>query len=474
MIRKPAVAGAFYPADPATLAADVDAMLRDAARADREIAGTGSGQVPRAVIVPHAGYVYSGSTAALAYARLAAIDPKTISKVVIVGPTHRVAVHGLAYSSASAFATPLGQLPAWPDTANALMALPFVHRHDETHRDEHAIEVQFPFLQRLFGEVPVVPLNAGLATGDQVADVLEVLDSPGTLIVISSDLSHYLPYDVANQIDAETIGQILQLAGPLDHEQACGATPINGILELARRRGWTPVLLGACNSGDGVGDKQRVVGYCAVEFVDSAIGERIETTADDVAKPLPDEAGPVLLALARNAVTDALDGHKPRKADLAEPWASGHFGTFVTLTQAGPDGHHDLRGCIGTLSDSRSLTESVPSNALTAAFRDPRFPPLSATELADTRFEVSVLSAAEPMDVHSEAEALAALRPGIDGVILSDGRHSATFLPQVWEELPDPKEFLAHLKAKAGIPVRHWGPNTRLQRYTVQAFVEGE
>jgi len=462
MIRKPAVAGAFYPADPATLAADVDAMLRDAARADAEVAGVGSDQVPRAVIVPHAGYVYSGSTAALAYARLAAIDPKTISKVVIVGPTHRVAVHGLAYSGASAFATPLGQLPAWPDTADTLMALPFVARHDETHRDEHAIEVQFPFLQRLFGDVPVVPLNAGLATGEQVADVLEVLDSPGTLIVISSDLSHYLPYDVANEVDAQTIGQILQLAGPLDHEQACGATPINGILELARRRGWTPVLLGACNSGDGVGDKQRVVGYCAVEFVDAT------------ANPLPDAAGPVLLALARGAVSDALDGHKPRHVALSEPWASGHFGTFVTLTQAGPDGHHDLRGCIGTLSDSRPLTESVPGNAITAAFRDPRFPPLAATELADTRFEVSVLSAAEPLDVHSEAEALAALRPGIDGVILSDGAHSATFLPQVWEELPDPKEFLAHLKAKAGIPVRHWGPNTRLQRYTVQAFVEGE
>ncbi len=181
---------------------------------------------------------------------------------------------------------------------------------------------------------------------------------------------------------------------------------------------------------------------------------------------LPDDAGPVLLAAARAAIADALGAVAPPPPPWPG-WADTVLGTFVTLTQDGA-----LRGCIGTLVEHLPLREGVAANAVRAAQHDPRFPPLTAAELPRTRVEVSVLSQAEPMEVGSESDALAALRPGVDGVILSAGRRQATFLPQVWDQLPDPRTFLAHLRRKAGLAADYWGPDVRLSRYTVQAWEE--
>ncbi|MCL2849605.1 MAG: AmmeMemoRadiSam system protein B [Micrococcales bacterium] len=257
-VRPPAVAGSFYPADPDVLRDQVDQFL---AQAPAPAPGAAR---PGALIVPHAGYVYSGSTAALAYRLVAGA---CVDKVVLVGPTHRVAVRGVALPTVHAFATPLGTMRVWPGAQNALADVPWVVVHAATHRDEHAVEVQLPFLQQVLGDVDIVPLNAGAATADQVADVIEALwDSPDTLVVISSDLSHYLPYDEARTRDEATLAQVMALDGQLDHQQACGATPVNGMLEVARRRGLVPRLLGACSSGDTAGDRARVVGYCAVAF----------------------------------------------------------------------------------------------------------------------------------------------------------------------------------------------------------------
>ncbi len=260
-LREPAVAGAFYPGDPEVLRVTVDRLL---AEAPSPSAGT---PVPRAVIVPHAGYVYSGSTAALAYARVAR-GRDVIRRVVVIGPTHRVPVRGVALPGADGFRTPLGVVSvaeAWAE--DRLTGVPAVCVFAETHRWEHSVEVQLPFLQRALGDVEVVPLLAGDATGDEVADVLDALGGGSeTLVVISSDLSHYLPYDEARRVDAGTIAQISALDGPLDHLQACGATPVNGLLVAARRHGLRPELLGACSSGDTAGDRLRVVGYSAFAF----------------------------------------------------------------------------------------------------------------------------------------------------------------------------------------------------------------
>ncbi|GEN80208.1 AmmeMemoRadiSam system protein B [Actinotalea fermentans] len=260
VVREPAVAGRFYPADPVELRATVDALL------DEVPAPPPDAPVPRAVIVPHAGYVYSGSTAALAYARVAR-GRGTLRRVVVVGPTHRVPVRGVALPGADVFRTPLGDVPvphAWAQ--ERLADVPATGVAPQVHRHEHSVEVQLPFLQRVLDDVDVVPLLAGDALGEEVADVLESLWDDRTLVVASSDLSHYLTYDEARRVDAGTIAQITELDAPLDHLQACGATPVNGLLVAARRRGLRPILLGACSSGDTAGDRSRVVGYCSFAF----------------------------------------------------------------------------------------------------------------------------------------------------------------------------------------------------------------
>ena len=262
-VRPAAVAGMFYPAAPAALAADVRAHLAGAAARPAETAAT-----PKALIAPHAGYVYSGRIAAAAYAQLEAARG-TIRRVVLFGPAHRVPVRGLALPTARAFATPLGTVTVDRQAAIAVLALPQVCENDAAHASEHSLEVQLPFLQAALGEFSIVPLVVGDATPEDVADVIDLLwGSPETLFVVSSDLSHYHRYAEAREMDRATADAVLALSATLDHEQACGATPINGLLLAARRHGLRPELLDLRNSGDTAGDKSRVVGYASFAFTE--------------------------------------------------------------------------------------------------------------------------------------------------------------------------------------------------------------
>ncbi len=261
MTRPPAVAGAFYPGNPATLAATVDHLLA-------ETPATASEQ-PKALIVPHAGYIYSGSTAAMAYATLAPWR-STIRRVILLGPTHRVAVDGIALPKTTAFATPLGSIPLDTTAIAQLSELPQIVVSDRVHAEEHSLEVHLPFLQRILDDFTLVPLAVGHATPQAVAEVLDLLwGGPETLIVISSDLSHFLPYGAANQVDRDTCEHILQLDAHIRPEQACGACPVNGLLLAAQQRGLIPQLIHRCNSGDTAGDRQRVVGYAAFAFTEA-------------------------------------------------------------------------------------------------------------------------------------------------------------------------------------------------------------
>jgi AmmeMemoRadiSam system protein B len=255
-IRQAAVAGAFYPGDTQTLVHNIQAFLH-AALADTEQS------TPKAIIVPHAGYIYSGQTAAMAYAQLLAAR-SIIKRVILLGPVHRVAVRGLALADVDRFATPLGEIEIDQEAIAALSALPQVVHSPAAHAQEHSLEVQLPFLQRVLDDFKLVPLAVGDATPAEVAAVLELLwGGPETLIVISSDLSHYLPYRLAQQIDDETIAHILALQPCLTHQQACGGTAVNGLLVAAKHHQLQVKLLDACNSGDTAGDKERVVGYAA-------------------------------------------------------------------------------------------------------------------------------------------------------------------------------------------------------------------
>lgn len=445
--RPAAVAGMFYPEDPTELKRTLADLLGHARAFELN-------QTPKALIVPHAGYIYSGPIAANAYAQIAGLRGR-IRKVVLLGPTHRVAVRGLALPDADRFATPLGAVSLDQDAMRSLANLPQVSRSAAAHQFEHSLEVQLPFLQQVLGDFQLLPLAVGDASAEEVAEVLErVWGGDETLIVISSDLSHFLPDALARQIDRKTADAIAAMNPHLNHEQACGATPVNGLLLAARRHGLRAVELDVRNSGETAGDPERVVGYAAFAFV----------PAQDPAKD-EDEKGEILLKLARAEIGQHL-GHAlpvPPSADwLQQPGAS-----FVTLTKMG-----DLRGCIGSLEPHRPLGEDVRANALAAAFRDPRFMPLAREEFNDIRVEVSLLSASESLTVGSEDEALSVLRPGVDGLIFEYAQHRSTFLPQVWEQLPEPLEFLAHLKRKAGLPQDFWAADVRLSRYTVSKWKE--
>ena len=232
-----------------------------------EAAGTAPARaIPKAVIAPHAGYVYSGAVAATVYALLAPARGR-VTRVVLLGPTHRVAVRGLALPGTQAFATPLGTIAVDAGAVEALRGMPQVVVSPQAHELEHSIEVHLPFLQFTLGEFSLVPLAVGQATAAEVADVLDRLwGGPETLIVVSSDLSHYRRYADAQAVDRSTAQAIVGLATDLSHEQACGATPVTGLALVARRRGLTPELVDLRNSGDTAGDRARVVGYGSFAF----------------------------------------------------------------------------------------------------------------------------------------------------------------------------------------------------------------
>jgi AmmeMemoRadiSam system protein B/AmmeMemoRadiSam system protein A len=450
-VRPAAVAGLFYPDEPRALAEAVAGYLEDAPEAPP------APGFPKAIIVPHAGYVYSGPVAASAYDLLHPARG-VVRRVVLLGPCHRVAVRGLALPAARAFDTPLGRVPVDEQAARGIRDLPQVVISAATHAQEHALEVQLPFLQRVLGEFSLVPLVVGSATPEQVAEVLERLwGGPETLIVISSDLSHYHAYEEARRIDGATVRAILGFDCAISHEQACGATPVSGALIAAKRKGLTPRLIDLRNSGDTAGGRDQVVGYASFALEAGGAGYGAGH-------------GRTLLSIARASIEESLEG-SPGMPPAEEPWLLERRATFVTLQQDGR-----LRGCIGSLEAHRPLAEDVAASARAAAFNDPRFRTLASAELARTEIEVSLLSAAKRILFESHADLIAQLRPGVDGVILEeiDTDRRATFLPQVWEGLPDPEQFLAHLRQKAGIAHNADIRGCRVKRYGVLKWREGK
>ena len=507
-VREAAVAGQFYPGSADELEATVRQFLDGAGGADSE--KTAGAPVPKAIIAPHAGYVYSGAVAASAYSRL---EPaaSVIKRVVLLGPCHRVAVQGLALSDADAFATPLGDVPVDKEAAAMILDLPQVEVFDATHAQEHSLEVHLPFLQIVLDDFAVVPLVVGEAPPEQVAEVLDALwGGPETLIVVSSDLSHYLDYDSAQKIDSETCRAIETLdPQAISRDGACGRFPVGGLLEIAKRRGLTVTTLDMCNSGDTAGSKDRVVGYGSWMFQEEARkGEALtgtkqkppgeapksknkgrkaaskrtvtvtwnkpeqETEAPNegdedafaaATRALLDRHGEALLALAAGSIEHGLEHAKALPAGSADCAAelAEHGASFVTLRRDGK-----LRGCIGTSEAHRALVVDVSENGFRAAFKDPRFPALKPDEVLGLEVSVSVLSRPTPMAFSSQQEFLGLLRPGTDGLIIEEGKKRALFLPSVWSQLTETQVFVEHLKAKAGLPKDHWSDTFKARRFT--------
>lgn len=604
-VRTPAVAGTFYPADTFILRERVDRELRYAESAVVELATERriKANLPKALITPHAGYTFSGGTAALAYALLE--DGRgEINRVVIMGPTHTVAVRGVACCNASAFGSPLGDVPVDREAEQYLLDhVPCMTVNDQTHQAEHSLEVQLPFLQQTLGTVPIVPLNVGDASPQEVGDVMRAFwDDPGTMFIITTDLSHYYPHDTARRIDDQTIGRICERLLPIRTQMACGANAVNGLLDVCIERDIKPVLLGCSTSGDSdqvsvagqgripIADtNEAVVGYASFAIWDDSathsdssnpsqassvsptasaaqtvrtagaagnshtshtaaashattasqaqdaphvpspsgiatdlheVGERIahlHTEAHKIAvvhqvrqerrkeslerglsnlvkhtesykkfsadpdnyssdpatnttNMIPYNAGEALLAIARNSIAHEL-GRPEQQIVTTEytKWLNRKAATFVTLTE-----NERLRGCVGSLVATRPLRDDVVAHALNAAFEDPRFAPVAVEELPLLRIEVSVLSKPERIDAQSREELAERLHPYSDGVILRRGKSVVTYLPRVWEQLNDPRDFISRLLLKMGLPADYWDDDIVAERYSVVSFDEPE
>ena len=448
-VREPAVAGSFYPADPATLRREVDGSLAAAAGSRRE-------ERPVAVVVPHAGHLFSGGVAASGYAQLRGRDIRT---VYLLGPAHRAPLSGAVVDAGGAWRTPLGSVPVDSRKARALLDEGGgISARTEPFRGEHSLEVQLPFLQRVLGMFTLVPILAGNLTPASQALLSARLatalrSDPSAVLVISTDLSHYHDRATAARLDSRVTDAVSRMAAAdlerllgTGEAEACGAWPLLAGMAAARGAGATTgSVYRYADSGAVSGETGRVVGYAAAGFYRT---------------PLTPLRKGALLTLAEAALAAAVTGNPPPSPPDSDPLLRADGAAFVTLTTA--DGR--LRGCIGHVLPRVSLARSVIENAAAAARHDRRFPPVTPEELPGLRVEITVLSPLEP--VADPAEIVV----GRHGLLLELGTAGSVFLPQVpVEQQWDRTTYLEQLALKAGLPPDAWR-KARLSRFTAERF----
>ena len=479
-VRPAAVAGLFYPAGKQALSDKIDELL--SAAKSEPIAKL------RGLIVPHAGYEYSGPTAAVGYKQLVG---RAIRTIVVMAPSHYAEFQGAFVSDVDAYETPLGRVSVATWARDLAQKEPFVARpqcrvarpswSEVSPREppprgadlpdtwEHSLEVQVPFLQKTLTEFQIVPVVFGEVDPEAVAQELAKRLDNQTLLVASSDLSHFHPDKTARDLDTTCIESVCQLnCAWMQEQEACGKQPILALMHIARAKGWKAKLLDYRNSSDAAGDRSRVVGYAAIAFFEPE-GAADTSPAAPASGWTPEEQK-TLLGLARQSLDDAVRSGQPREPDVAEyePKLTAPRACFVTLTKNG-----ELRGCIGHIFPREPLMKAVVHNAVSAALNDTRFPPVRSAELAAIDIEISILTLPERVEYQSPEELLAKLRPGIDGVVLRVGRRGSTYLPQVWEQLPDKESFMGHLAEKAGLATTDWKlADAEVLVYQVEAFQE--
>lgn len=489
-VRLPAVAGLFYPKDPKELSALVDNQLA--------AAPTRSTSNLHALICPHAGYIFSGPTAATGYKTLAGHDYQT---VIILAASHYADFRGVSVPAPGFYETPLGRIPVSAKAGLLTKEKPFVTEprcpvqrpawasqaskpapppdEDTPETWEHSVEVQLPFLQKCLTNFAILPVVFGDADPETVAAKLAGILDDRTLVVASTDLSHYHPYAEARAMDRRTVKEICDLdiaalTSPAAGGAACGRLPVLTLMHLARMKGWTPQLLDCRNSGDTAGDKDRVVGYAAIAFAGGTVppassAPAVTHAATNAASTWTSEEKKFLLDLARKTLQNATSG--PGLPAVPEPIPARckeARGCFVTLTREG-----QLRGCIGNILPAGPLHLAVMENARSAALNDPRFTPVSSGEAGRLHIEISVLTEPRPLEFTSPEDLLRKLQPGRDGVVLTIGSRKSTFLPQVWEQIPDKVEFLDRLAQKGGSAASAWrGRDVSVSIYQVEAFEE--
>ena len=478
-VREPAVAGMFYALDREKLAENVDELLAEVKPAPIKNL--------RGLICPHAGYPCSGKTAAIAYKQLVGRDVRT---VIVMAPSHYASFEGASIPAVDAYRTPLGDVPLSPKAKELSKISPLVGKpscevrrpdwwrrspkqlppfgEDTPHSWEHSLEVQLPFLQRTLKDFALVPIVFGEVDPEAAAAVLVKHLDDKTLLVASSDLSHFHPYEQATNLDTLCVKAICSLnTAWAGQQEACGKLPILTLMHIARQKHWKARLLDYRNSGDTTGDKSGVVGYAAIAFY---VPDKTETPRQTGQSSYSPKERKFLLELARKTVVDYVtDAQIPTVDEAKVPENLTEMkACFVTLTKGGR-----LRGCIGGFFPRAPLYQEVIQMAVSAATRDRRFPLVEPKELDQIRIEISVLTVPERLKFDSPEQLLAKLRPHVDGVILQVRSRQSTYLPQVWEKLPDKETFLGHLAEKAGLPSSAWrSPQAAVLTYQVEAFQE--
>lgn len=441
-VREAAVAGSFYEKNPKLLRDVVLRYLADGRPLD---------EPSRLLICPHAGFVFSGPVAAKGYA----VIDNNVKRVIIIGPSHHKAFRGVAVSRFEYYETPLGKVPVDRKTVDALKKEERVMVAEGFDAPEHCLEVQLPFLQVQLSDFSIVPILTGHTDPERIADLLLPFFDESTAVIASSDLSHYEHQNRARSIDDVTIETILN-----DDEDgiinACGDMPIRIVMRLGKMKNLHPVKLDARTSYETAPKhcpESRVVGYAAIAYVSgkTAAAFNKEKEKAQSGDAFTDREQKLLLRLARESLEASVRGKGTAVPESLPDKFKEHRGCFVTLTKNG-----QLRGCIGYIEPIKPLTQAVLENAGNAALRDPRFPAVTVDELDDITVEVSVLTRPQPLPYSDAQDLLDKLEPGRDGVILEKGGHHSTFLPQVWEQLPDKKTFLEHLSVKGGMPRDGW------------------
>ena len=428
-VHAPQVAGRFYPADPAVLAARIDAVLA---------AAPAGGRRAKMVVAPHAGLDYCLDIAARAFGALDAAAP--IRRLVLLGPCHRWRLRGAAIHPAAVWATPLGEAPVAQSALAEIATLTGVASDARPFLGEHSLEIPLLLLQRRFPHAEIAGVLVGECEPALVDEILRRLwGGPETAVVVSSDLSHYLSAEEAEIKDARTRAAIETLnEAAIGPQEACGHASLRGAMRRARALRMRVTGLALKTSDRAGGPRDRVVGYGAFAFEYPGHARLADTDRADL---IATATACLRYAAERRGATPQLDLRPDLPAAL-----TATRGSFVTLERGGA-----LRGCVGSPQPVRPLALDVGLNAIKAGFADPRFPPLTPEEVSQLTLKISVLSPACPLPFATEAELIAQLRPDRDGLILRAGRAAALFLPSVWRTIPSPVDFMRNLKVKMGV-----------------------
>ena len=402
----------------------------------------------RAVIVPHAGLIYSG---ALAYKGINQLE-KNIKNIFIFAPAHREMFEGLALSGYDEWKTPLGNIKINQEVNSELIDTFEAQIYDKAHELEHSIEIEIPIIQSLFEDVEIIPVLVGIEGPDIITKIIsKYYPNPDFGFVISSDLSHFLKDDEAKKVDSKTAQMIESgnLSG-FKHSQACGAIGIAGVCQFASLNNYSLIRVGMYNSSLTSNDKSRVVGYGSWMLFEGSKNQFIKKYYSTY-----------ILKLCKNVILSKFDNSdlKIKKNAVFDELGAA----FVTLKKQG-----NLRGCIGSIIAHRPLIKDLIAHSINAAFNDPRFNPLKKEEVDELEIDVSILSEPEQIEFSDEADLLDKIVPFKDGIIIRDEDLQAVYLPSVWEELSDKELFLQSLKIKAGMHPKHFSKTFEAYRFEVE------